>query len=58
MEIIKETDLEEAMEEERRLFYVAMTRAREQLYIITEKNNQCRFIREIPTEYRHIVTNL
>ena len=51
-----------ALEEERRLMYVAMTRAREQLYISRAKerfhfwdyvrNPESRFIAEIPGEYR------
>ena len=51
----------EEMEEERRLCYVAMTRAREHLYLIsaaqrmlfghTTCNQPSRFVREIPPEY-------
>ncbi len=33
--------------EERRLFYVAMTRAKEQLYLITEDRNKSKFILEL-----------
>jgi ATP-dependent exoDNAse (exonuclease V) beta subunit len=39
------------MEEERRLFYVALTRAMEKLYLITEKGNESSFIDEIPAQY-------
>ena len=39
------------MEEERRLFYVALTRAMEKLYLITEKGNESGFIDEIPAQY-------
>lgn len=35
------------MEEERRLFYVAITRAEEDLHILTQKNNMSPFIEEI-----------
>ena len=36
------------MEEERRLFYVAITRAKEKLFLITEKGNESGFLKEIP----------
>ena len=39
------------LEEERRLFYVAMTRAQEKLYLITEKGNESSFIKEIPEAF-------
>ncbi len=39
------------MEEERRLFYVALTRAMEKLYLITEKGNESSFIDEIPAQF-------
>jgi ATP-dependent exoDNAse (exonuclease V) beta subunit len=35
-------------EEERRLFYVAITRARKELNLITEAGNESSFLREIP----------
>ncbi len=38
------------IEEERRLFYVAMTRAKEQLFIIHLAENPSRFLSEIPEE--------
>jgi len=38
------------MEEERRLFYVALTRAREKVYLLTEKGSESRFLYEIPGE--------
>jgi DNA helicase-4 len=44
------------MEEERRLFYVAITRAKDQLYLITEKGNASRFLKEIPDEYKETQT--
>ena len=40
------------MEEERRLFYVAITRAKEMLYLITEIGNESTFINEIPPDYK------
>jgi superfamily I DNA/RNA helicase len=36
------------MEEERRLFYVAITRAKEKLFLVTEKGNESSFLKEIP----------
>jgi DNA helicase-4 len=39
------------MEEERRLFYVALTRAMDKLHLITEKGNESSFIDEIPSRY-------
>lgn len=36
--------------EERRLFYVAMTRAREKVYFITESSNKSKFIKELEVE--------
>ena len=59
-------DSDEDMEEERRLCYVAITRAKEKLYITnTEKrtifgktavNRQSRFMKEIPMEYTEDLT--
>lgn len=56
---------EEAIEEERRLFYVAMTRAEKTLYITSPKigygqrglevKSRSRFIDEIPEDYREYV---
>lgn len=40
------------MEEERRLFYVAITRAKEYLYLITELGVESSFIDEIPSELK------
>jgi DNA helicase IV len=50
-QLIRKTSHEDLMEEERRLYYVALTRAREQLYLITEKGNESSFIREVPVQY-------
>lgn len=41
-------DYSDAGEETRRLFYVAMTRAKEQLFILQDKNAQVDFLNEIP----------
>ena len=47
---IKKSDVNLLMEEERRLFYVALTRAKEKVYLLTEKGNESRFLDEIPDE--------
>ena len=51
-QIIKESDHDFLIEEERRLFYVALTRAKEHVYLLTQKGNRSRFIDEIPKEYQ------
>lgn len=50
-QVIKSVAHDLLMEEERRLFYVALTRAREKLYLITEKGNESSFLSEIPDIY-------
>jgi DNA helicase IV len=58
-QIIKKDDVKKMMEEERRLFYVAVTRAKEALYLITELGNESRFIEELTERYldrRNFVT--
>jgi superfamily I DNA/RNA helicase len=35
----------------RRLFYVALTRAKDELYLLTELGSESRFIDEIPKEF-------
>lgn len=40
-------DKNEKLEEERRLFYVALTRCKKQLYVFTSKNNRSQFLSEI-----------
>ncbi len=47
-QVIKTADYNLLLEEERRLFYVAITRAKEKLFLITEKGNESSFLREIP----------
>lgn len=50
-QVIKKTDTDLLLEEERRLFYVAVTRAKDCLYLITENENQSRFIDELPDSF-------
>jgi len=50
-QLIRKTSHDDLIEEERRLYYVALTRAREQLFLITEKGNESKFIREVPVQY-------
>ncbi|MFS4416016.1 UvrD-helicase domain-containing protein [Maribacter sp. 2307ULW6-5] len=50
-QVIKPTDYDYLLEEERRLFYVALTRAEEYLYLISQKGAISDFIRDIPTEF-------
>ncbi len=52
MQIIKKSNVELLMEEERRLFYVALTRAKEELFLITEIGNESEFIKEIPDKFK------
>lgn len=46
--VIKETNFDFLMEEERRLFYVAMTRAKDHLYLISRKGAVSEFVKDIP----------
>ncbi|MGB3181932.1 MAG: UvrD-helicase domain-containing protein [Cyclobacteriaceae bacterium] len=56
-QVIKETNHDMLLEEERRLFYVAITRAKDRLYLLTEKGNESRFLSEIPQAYTLRGTN-
>jgi DNA helicase IV len=42
--------LQDAFEEERRLFYVALTRAKSSLYILTEKDRESVFLKNLPAK--------
>lgn len=50
-QVIKPANHDLLMEEERRLFYVAITRAKEKLYLVTEKSKESRFLKEIPEKF-------
>jgi superfamily I DNA/RNA helicase len=50
-QVIKKANHDLLMEEERRLFYVAITRAKEKLFLITEKGNESSFLKEIPSVF-------
>ncbi|WP_336688523.1 MULTISPECIES: UvrD-helicase domain-containing protein [Chryseobacterium] len=56
-QVIKQANHDLLMEEERRLFYVAITRAKEKLFLITQKGNESSFLKEIPTAYTVRTTN-
>jgi DNA helicase-4 len=48
---IKKANHDLLLEEERRLFYVAMTRAKEKLFLLTERGNESSFLKEIPETF-------
>lgn len=50
-QMIKEDNISHLLEEERRLFYVAVTRAKEALYLVTEIGDESRFIKEMEERY-------
>lgn len=47
-QVIKKANHDLLLEEERRLFYVALTRAKDKLFLITEKGCESSFLKEIP----------
>ncbi len=58
LDYIKDTDLtpkEHHKEEERRLFYVAITRAQEQLYLLAPRRATSPFIKELPESLMEII---
>lgn len=50
-QLVKEENIDLLEEEERRLFYVALTRAKESVYLISEQGNESSFIEEIGEEH-------
>jgi ATP-dependent exoDNAse (exonuclease V) beta subunit len=50
-QVIKKANHDLLMEEERRLFYVAITRAKDKLFLITEKGYESSFLKEIPETF-------
>ena len=56
-QVIKKANHDLLMEEERRLFYVAITRAKDKLFLITQKGNESSFLKEIPATFTVRTTN-
>ncbi len=51
LQVVKKVKHTRMLEEERRLFYVALTRAKDELFLITELGNESSFIKEIPEDF-------
>jgi DNA helicase IV len=49
--VVKDVKYDLLLEEERRLFYVAITRAKDELFLITELGNESSFVDEIPKQF-------
>jgi DNA helicase-4 len=54
-QLLIDIPIENKEEEERRLFYVAMTRAKKQLFLISEFNNESEFAKQVPMEYKYLI---
>ena len=50
LEYLKESN---NLEEERRLFYVALTRCKKKVFILTEKNKESIFIKELKRDFKY-----
>ena len=47
-QVVKPSNHDVLMEEERRLFYVSITRAKDELFLLTIKGQESSFLKEIP----------
>jgi len=56
--VIKKTEFDTLLEEERRLFYVALTRAKNHLYLMSQKGSVSEFVKDIPKELIHAEESL
>ncbi|MCK4996092.1 MAG: ATP-binding domain-containing protein [Thermoplasmatales archaeon] len=52
--VILDIPVEDKEAEERRLFYVAMTRAKKKLFLISEENNPSEFLFDVPADYKFV----
>jgi DNA helicase-4 len=50
-QVIREQDIKDLMEEERRLFYVAITRAKEHLFLMSAAGSESEFLIDLPKEF-------
>ena len=48
----------ELYDEERRLFYVALTRTKNRVYLLTQKGRESVFIKEIQTRYKKYIMEI
>lgn len=55
MKLVIKDDESIDYEEERRLFYVALTRTKNRVYIITPQNNPSKFITEIKDSFQNVI---
>lgn len=46
--------IEDIINEEKRLFYVAVTRAKEQVYFLTEKHNESEYLKYVKMQHKNI----